>query len=267
MLLLAKLYTLFSGSSGNSTYIGSNDDTGILIDAGRSAKQIENALSIFNINSKRIQAIFVTHEHTDHIKGIKVLASRYNIPVYSSMGTIKAMEEMNILNGKFKYGVIDEKGICIGGMFIVPFRTSHDSRESVGYKIRTQDYKEIVIAMDIGVVSDDVRHALNGCDLAVIESNHDINMLKSGSYPYFLKRRILSSTGHLSNDDCAKELPDLVRSGVKKFILAHLSSENNVENLALATAVCSLNAHNMKKGIDFDISVAPKEMCCGAVVI
>lgn len=263
---MAKLCTLFSGSSGNSTYIGS-DDIGILIDAGRSAKQLENAMKVNNIDSSKIQAIFVTHEHTDHIKGINVLASRYNIPIYSSHGTIKAMEEMGVLNGKFKYGVIDEKGISIGGMFVEPFKTSHDSKESVGYKIKTYDYKKIVIAMDIGVVSDRVRDALKDCDVAIIESNHDVNMLKSSKYPYFLKRRILSNVGHLSNDDCAKELPDLVRSGVKRFILAHLSCENNIPNLALATSVCSLEAEGMRKGIDFDISVAPKENCYDAIVI
>lgn len=267
MFLLAKLCTLFSGSSGNSTYIGSSNNAGILIDAGRTAKQLENAMLANNIDSSKIQAIFVTHEHSDHIKGIRVLASRYNIPVYSSMGTIKAMEEMNIFSGKFKYGVIGEQGMCVCGMCIQPFRTSHDSKESVGYKIKTQDDKTIVIAMDIGFVSDNVRNALKGCDVAIIESNHDVNMLKSGKYPYFLKRRILSNTGHLSNDDCAKELPDLVRSGVKKFILAHLSSENNVPNLALATSVCHLESQNMKKGIDFDISVAPKENCCESIVV
>lgn len=263
---LARFCTLFSGSSGNSYYIGSGD-AAILIDAGRSAKQIEHAIQSNELDIKAVRAIFVTHEHSDHIKGIRVLASRYGLKVYSSKGTLEALENMEVLNGKFPYDVIDERGIEIAGMFVVPFATSHDSRESVGYIIKTADDRKLVIATDIGIVSDTVRSAVKGSDLAVIESNHDVHMLQNGSYPYYLKRRILSKTGHLSNEACAEELPKFAKTGATRFVLAHLSGENNLPLLAYETALSSLQACGMKKGIDFQLFVAPKENIGGKSMI
>lgn len=258
---------MFSGSSGNSIYIES-DGYGILIDAGRSAKQIQNAMSASNIDISRLKSIFVTHEHSDHIRGVRVLAGRYNIPVYSSLGTIKAMEELGAVDSKVNCCVIDSKGIDVAGMRVKPFRTSHDSRESIGYCVITSDDKKIVVATDTGFISDEVRSQFCGADIAVIEANHDVNMLKSGRYPYFLKRRILSDTGHLSNEDCARELPQLVKSGVRRFILAHLSAENNIPQLALQTCISSLEMSDMKRGRDFEISVAPREnFSCEPMII
>ena len=263
---MARFCTLFSGSKGNSFYIGCGD-CAILIDAGRSAKQLENALMSNDLDVNTIKAIFITHEHTDHIQGIRVLASRYNIKVYASNGTLNELMRMNILNGKFPYGIIDSRGIKIDGIEVVPFRTSHDSVESVGYIVKTPDKRKIVIATDIGYISETVRKSIEGSDLLVIESNHDVRMLQNGSYPYNLKRRILSNIGHLSNEACAKELPSLAKTGTTRFVLAHLSSENNVPELAYETSKSYLTQAGLKEDVDFKLYVAPKENIGGKSII
>ena len=159
---MAKVCPLFSGSSGNSCYIGTGEH-GILVDAGRTAKQMEGALSANDINISSVRAIFVTHEHTDHVKGLRVLASRHHIKVYSSMGTLEALNDMQILSGKFPCDVISENGIQEAGMEIRPFHTSHDSAESVGYRISLPNGRVVVVATDLGFVSEEVRSALAGC--------------------------------------------------------------------------------------------------------
>ena len=263
---MAKVCPLFSGSSGNSYYIGTGEH-GILVDAGRTAKQMEGALSANDINISSVRAIFVTHEHTDHVKGLRVLASRHHIKVYSSMGTLEALNDMQILSGKFPCDVISENGIQEAGMEIRPFHTSHDSAESVGYRISLPNGRVVVVATDLGVVSEEVRSALAGCDVAVMESNHDVGMLQSGGYPYYLKRRILSPQGHLSNSACAQELPDLVRQGTTRILLAHLSRENNIPQLAYQTALCSLLEQGMKAGEDFLLQVSPVENSGGHTLL
>ena len=152
---MAKVCPLFSGSSGNSYYIGTGEH-GILVDAGRTAKQMEGALSANDINISSVRAIFVTHEHTDHVKGLRVLASRHHIKVYSSMGTLEALNDMQILSGKFPCDVISENGIQEAGMEIRPFHTSHDSAESVGYRISLPNGRVVVVATDLGFVSEAV---------------------------------------------------------------------------------------------------------------
>lgn len=255
---MTRLCPIFSGSKGNSIYL-SCGDSNILIDAGKSAKQLEISLRENGIDATKINAILVTHEHVDHVSALRVFASRYGIKVYSSKGTLSALKDMSILNGKFAYDEIPSIGREICGMFATPFYTSHDSTESVGYIIDTQDGKKVAIATDMGFMSDSARESINSCDTIFIESNHDVGMLKNGRYPYYLKRRILSKKGHLSNSDCANELPGFVRSGAKRLILAHLSEENNTPDVAYQTAVCSLNENGMKEGTDFDIYIAPKE--------
>lgn len=255
---LARLCPLFSGSRGNSTYIASSG-VGILIDAGKSAKQIEISLRENNICVRSIKAIFITHEHTDHIQGVRVLASRYGIKVFASSGTMSKLEEIGVINGKFPCEVVTERGVEIAGMFVRPFKTPHDSAHSVGYSVNTVDGKRAVVATDIGYMSDEVRDSIKGADAVVIESNHDVKMLQNGPYPYYLKRRILSQIGHLSNEACAVELPFFINSGTRKFVLAHLSAENNVPELARETAVYKLSEYGMKPGYDFDLCVAPKE--------
>ena len=249
---------LFSGSKGNSIFVGTKKE-GILVDAGRSCKQIERALFENEIDINAIKAIFLTHEHSDQVSGVRVFASKYNLKVFASKGTMEAIEQKGLFNGKFPCDILNDAGTDVSGMFINFFKTPHDSADSVGYIIKTSDGKKAVIATDIGFVSDTVKNAIIGADAVVIESNHNVKMLENGPYPYYLKRRILSDKGHLSNECCAEVLPYFIENGSTKFILAHLSQENNTPDLAFETAICSLKSHNMKENVDFKMFVAPAE--------
>lgn len=253
---MAKFCAMFSGSSGNCTYVSSGEAS-LLVDAGVSARSICNALVSIGSDINKIAAIFVTHEHSDHIKGLKTLISKYGIPIYANAGTINGILECTKVEDTCFHELKTGDSIEIAGMNVSSFCTSHDSRESVGFRIHTQDGKRIAIATDLGFVSDTVMCNLSECDVVMIESNHDIGMLQNGRYPYFLKRRILSKTGHLSNEDCACILPKLCRSGAKNFVLAHLSSDNNVPELALETAVSAMKMSGIPSG-DYKIEVAPR---------
>lgn len=253
---MARICPLFSSSKGNSTYVGT-DKIGVLIDAGKSAKQLEQTLSANNININAIKAIFITHEHSDHIQGLKIFASRYKLKVFASPGTLQALEQKGVLTDDFAAEAIDFNGTEVCGMYIKAFETPHDSSQSVGYIINTNDNKSAVIATDIGYVTDSIRSAIYGSDVALFESNHDVRMLQNGPYPYYLKQRILSNIGHLSNESCAAELPNFIKNGTNKFILAHLSQENNIPELACETAICQLSLHGMASGKDFQLVVAP----------
>lgn len=263
---MAKICPLFSGSRGNSYYIGSAG-SGILIDAGRSAKQLENALSSNQIDIESIRAIFVTHEHTDHVQGLRVFASRHKIKVYASADTLCALERMGAVNEKVDSSEIGSGGIAVDNMLIKPFATSHDCVGSVGYTVCLSDDTKIALATDTGIITDEMYGAITGCDAVIIESNHDVGMLMNGAYPYELKRRILSSSGHLSNDDCSKLLPKLVESGAKRFILAHLSRDNNMPFIAENSAIYELSQSGMKRNRDFTLMVAPPETLGECVVL
>lgn len=263
---MARFCTLFSGSSGNSYYIGS-ERAGILLDAGRTAKQLDAMLARCGISSEAIQGIFVTHEHSDHIKGLRVFASKHHLPVFASAGTLAELERLNCLSTKYEAQTIESTGMECAGMFIKPFHTSHDSAESIGYRIETHDGRQIAISTDLGYLSEEVRREMTGADMIVLESNHDVSMLQNGSYPYPLKRRILSKTGHLSNTACADELYGFASSGTTRFVLTHLSSENNTPELAYQTSLCALSLSGLKQGIDFELYVAPKENNEGKMII
>ena len=234
---MAKAVPLFSGSKGNSYFLGTATQ-GVLIDAGRSCKQIENALLTNSIDPRIIGAVFITHEHTDHCSAVKVLASRYNFKVYASQGTLEALERA----------------------------TPHDAAESCCYSVTLADGKTATIATDMGYMTDDVRNAVAHSNFAVIESNHDVDMLKNGPYPFVLKKRILSKYGHLSNPDCAAELAGLVQSGTLRLMLGHLSEQNNTPSIALNTAVNELSKYGMNRGIDYTLDVAPVETNAKSVI-
>lgn len=265
---MARYCPLFSGSEGNCTYIG-NADAGILIDAGVSAKRIEAALAARDIDPRRIAAIFVTHEHSDHIAGLKVLTKRYGMRVYATRGTMEALcesEKVAVGTACFALPADDVTTVTEGGCAVTAFTTPHDSRQSCGYRIRTADDRTVAIATDIGNMTPTVRAAITGCDLIHIESNHDIPMLCGGPYPDFLKQRILAATGHLSNPACAAELAALAKSGTTRFVLAHLSRHNNRPDLALATARGALSQNGLLEGADYLLRVAAPEDERGVMV-
>ena len=248
---------LFSGSKGNSYYIGSATE-GVLIDAGRSCRQIELAMESNGLDMRSVGALFITHEHIDHCAAVRVLAKKYDLPVYASAGTLRALEYSSKLPEGCKTFVIEDKA-DIGNMRIERFDTPHDAAESCCYLVNTADGKRALIATDMGYFTDEIRQAAQTGDFAVIESNHDIDMLKTGPYPYMLKKRILSDKGHLSNEACSLELSELVRSGTLRLMLGHLSEQNNTPGLALRTAIAELSRSGMKRGSDFTLDVAPVE--------
>lgn len=258
---MARICPLFSGSSGNCIYVGSGNG-GILVDAGVSARRIQQSLLAHDIDPAGISAIFITHEHSDHVAGLRVFAGRLGIRVYASTGTLRALEDMSIVSGQisaFDIGAGAEEA----GMRVTAFNTSHDSAQSVGYRIHTPDSRTIAVATDLGEVTEHVRRNMMGADLVVLESNHDVRMLQNGQYPYFLKRRILSATGHLSNEACATELEALAYSGTTRFILGHLSRDNNHPDLAYQTAASALECVGLTEGSDYVLSVAsPADTGC-----
>ena len=254
---MATFCSLSSGSSGNCIYI-ENGGTSILIDAGISLRAISKALAGIGADIRNVRAVFVTHEHSDHIRGLPVLTSRYDIPIYASPGTVAGIiTETDISPERLRELTT---GCCeeVGGLCVSSFGTSHDSRESVGYRIHTSGGYDLAVATDLGYVDESVMDGLYACRLVMLESNHDVGMLRNGRYPYFLKRRILSDRGHLSNDECAAVLPELVRGGAEHFVLAHLSRDNNIPELAVETSVSQLTVSHFRRDSDYTIEAAPR---------
>ncbi|MCL2376770.1 MAG: MBL fold metallo-hydrolase [Defluviitaleaceae bacterium] len=241
--------TIASGSSGNSVFV-STHSTKILIDAGLSGKTIEAGLRSNGINCAEIDAIFVTHEHTDHIKGVGVLSRRYNLPIYATAGTWDYFAHFDVI-GKIadhnKLFVTPDTPIVMDDMEVVPFDIPHDASQPVGYTIKTICHK-IAIATDLGHINDNVAKNIHEADVILIESNHDLQMLTNGSYPAHLKRRILSNTGHLSNVSCGRFLADTFSTKTKHIFLGHLSQENNRPILAYETVKDILLANKIDVG-------------------
>lgn len=253
--IMAKFCSLYSSSSGNCTYIGAAGG-GILIDIGVSAKKTAEALADIGVDPSEIAAIFVTHEHNDHIKGVRVFAARHGIDVYASAGTLAGMEALRAIDAKTRTHVMPAAGVEAGGCFVRPFRTPHDARESTGFTVTTPDGKRIAVATDIGCVTPTVLDAVTGSDLILLESNHDLRMLQNGPYPYFLKERILSDHGHLCNDRCAETAVRLLESGTTRFVLGHLSKENNLPALARETTRAELQIAGAQENLDYLLQVA-----------
>ena len=256
-----RLCSIASGSSGNCIYVGS-DATNLLIDTGISGKKVEFGLNSLDLTTKDLNGIFVTHEHSDHIKGLGVIARKCGVPIYATSGTIRAMKESGSL-GKLPEGIFHEiqgdSDYQVGDLTIHPFHISHDAAEPVGYRIHQGEHS-VGIATDMGVYDEYIVDNLKGLDALLLEANHDVNMLQVGSYPYYLKRRILGERGHLSNETAGKLVCRLLHDGMKDILLGHLSKENNYEALAYET-VCSevTMGDNPYKAKDFRIAVAHRD--------
>ncbi|HIT89461.1 MAG TPA: MBL fold metallo-hydrolase [Candidatus Merdenecus merdavium] len=255
------LCSITSGSSGNCIYIGSEKDS-ILVDVGISGKRVEQGLNKIDMTTKDIQGILITHEHSDHIKGVGVLARKYEIPIYGTKGTISAMKESSSL-GKIPDDLFREikadESFQINDLNIQPFAISHDAAEPVAYRVEHQG-NAVAIATDLGTYDDYIIEHLKNLDVLLLEANHDINMLQVGSYPYYLKQRILGNRGHLSNDTAGRLLCEILHDDLKEVILGHLSKDNNYEALAYET-VCSevTMGENPYKASDFHIRVAKRD--------
>ncbi len=237
------LCPLRSSSKGNASIVFSRG-TRILVDCGISGKVLEQCLASAGIGPDTIDGIVVTHEHTDHIKGIGIISRRHNLPIYANSGTWRAMRQ--------SLGRIDEDNIrvfetgrefYINDINVTSFPISHDAAEPVGYTF-VHGGEKVAIATDMGVVGDNVLEALCGCHTALIEANYELNMLEIGTYPYDLKCRIKSDCGHLCNSDCGRLARALADGGTKKIILGHLSEENNYPPIAYGTVRECLHGTN-----------------------
>lgn len=254
---MSKACQLFSGSKGNSVYVACSTGK-FLVDVGVSAKRTEKALDEIGVSPSELCGIFVTHEHIDHISGLRVFASRYNLDVYAHPDVITAMRNTKKIDDKVKTREITSP-LELSGVKIIPFENSHDSVACLGYRFDMSDGRSICICTDTGYVTDDARKKMRGCDLAFLESNHEVTMLQNGTYTYQLKQRILSNSGHLSNDSCAEYACELVRGGTTRIVLSHLSRENNMPDIAYQTTLCALKQEGFKENKDFRLSVSPQE--------
>lgn len=263
------LCSIASGSSGNCIYVGS-DSTSILVDVGISGKRIEEGLRTIDRTTKDCQGILITHEHSDHIKGLGVVSRKHKIPIYCTKGTMEELEGMSGL-GKMPEGLFRpiraDQAFTIGDLEIRPFHISHDAAEPVGYRVNHGD-KSVGIATDLGFYNDYIVENLQGLDALLLEANHDVNMLQVGAYPYYLKQRILGERGHLSNETAGRLLCRLLHDRMKQILLGHLSRENNYEALAYET-VCSevTMGENPWKSSDFKISVARRDTASELVTV
>lgn len=249
--------SLISGSQGNSYFL-SDKNTNLLLDIGISGKQLEAKMKSIDRDIKAIDGILVSHEHSDHIKGVGIISRRYNIPIFANEKTWEAMDLKlgNIKDNNKKIFKTDSE-FQIKSINIKPFKSYHDAVEPVGFSVFDNN-KKISIATDIGKVDGNILNNLSGSDLVVLEANHDEDILKASSYPYYLKRRILSTSGHLSNVDCGKAMVKLLEHNIKNFVLAHLSRENNFPSLAVSTVKEELTNSNINLR-DIDISLALRD--------
>ena len=252
--------SLSSGSSGNCIFAGCNG-TNILIDAGRSAKAIAGLLAQIDLKIGDINAIFVTHEHIDHVSALKVLISKNKIPVYMVWESFDNLpEDYKAALGEVINFISPKDKVTIGELQVECYETPHDSAASVGYIIGPsgeKPWKAIGIATDIGYMSDEIVESVSGCRVVYIESNHDLEMLKNSSYPAQVKKRIKSKQGHLSNKECADVLPHFIKNGARKIILYHLSGENNTKELAVKESKTSILEAKLNVGTVY-LGVAPK---------
>ena len=252
-----KFCSLFSGSSGNSLFVSSHQ-TRLLIDSGLSGIKVQNALKKINEEAKSLKGILITHEHRDHICGAGVLSRRFDLPIYANEKTWKSMapDLGKIADHNIRTFNFEEK-LTIEDLEVKAFKTSHDAAESCGFCI-DDGKNRIGVATDTGVVTPEMINALGHCQLAIIESNHDIGMLDAGFYPFYLKQRIKSDFGHLSNEVAGNFVKELISKGTEKILLAHLSQENNFPLLAYETSARILTQAGVDLKKDVQLSVAKR---------
>ena len=251
-----------SGSSGNSTYIGS-DKTHILVDAGISKKRTLEGLAQADIGLCDISAILITHEHADHISALGVLERACSVPVYATEGTIRGIlagkNAGNLQKDIFRIIKADEP-FTVGDILIKPLKICHDANEPVCFRFENGG-KSAAIVTDLGIYDQYLVENLRGLNIIMAEANHDVRMLEAGRYPYFLKQRILGKYGHLSNESGGRLLADILNDDVREIILAHLSKENNYPSLAKLSVETEIDAaKNKYKSSDFKITAARPDL-------
>ncbi len=252
-----KFCPLVSGSSGNSTYI-SNGNTHILIDAGISCKQLTEHIRQLDLDPEDIDALFITHEHVDHIKGAGVLSRKYNIPVYATPGTWQGIGstvgDFSPENVRYVY---PDRMMVVGDLCVKPFAIPHDTIEPEADSVFTENRK-LTVATDIGHVTECIKENIYDSDVLLLEANHDVDMLKNGSYPWPLKKRILGERGHISNVAAGDALSEIMSGTLKYVFLGHLSKENNEPHLAYETVGKILEHNRIKVGTYLQLDMASR---------
>ena len=248
-----KICLLASGSGGNSICV-QNGSSSVLIDAGLTGKKIEERLRGVGFDPAGLQAVVVSHEHSDHIKGVGVLARRYGLPVWMTEGTLNASKK--IFRGSERIRVFEnDEAFSIGDLSFQAFQLPHDAADPVNFSV-TDGHSNVTIATDMGTVTQLVYQYMRRADLVIIETNYDRQLLMDGPYPWVLKQRINSTHGHLSNDGAAEALCNLAREGLKQAVLAHLSEKNNRPELARETCADMLQGQGIRS---FPMSVAEQD--------
>ncbi len=255
-----ELCSIASGSNGNCIYTG-DANTHLLIDAGISGKRIEAGLNNIELKSSEISGILVTHEHSDHISGLGVMARRYGIPIYATAGTIdyiKYCSSAGKIDESLFNVVREDEEFTIGTLTVRPIHVSHDAAQPVAYRV-SDGKNDVAVMTDLGYFDDYIVENISGLDILLLESNHDIRMLETGSYPYHLKQRILGRRGHLSNETAGKLLCRVLHDNIKHVFLGHLSGENNYDKLAFETVRMEVDMGDVPyKCTDFDLSIASR---------
>lgn len=254
-----RFVSIASGSSGNCIYIGS-DRTHILVDAGITNKRIETGLNALGVDFKELDGICITHEHSDHICGLKVAMKKHPVPIYGTRETL--CEIHKAAGGEIPAEYFVEVGpdcrFQLGDLRVNPFAIDHDAANPLAYRVECGD-KAVAVVTDLGNYSTYTINRLLKLDALLLESNHDVHMLQAGPYPYYLKRRILGDQGHLSNESAGHLLCELLHDDLKHVLLGHISKENNYPELAYEAVRLEVTlGANPYKGSDFDIRVASR---------
>ena len=253
-----RLCSIASGSSGNCIYVGT-DTTHVLVDVGISRKRTEEGLHSLGIDPGELDAVFITHEHSDHISGLGVFSRKYNVPIYATPKTVEAIcrcKSLGAIDGDLFQTVCADESFTIKDITVNPMRISHDAADPVAYRF-SHGKQKFGVVTDLGTYNDYTVECLKGMDALLLEANHDVNMLQVGPYPYPLKQRILGDRGHLSNENSGRLLCRLLHDNLKYIVLGHLSKENNMPQLAYETVRLEINqADSPYKAGDFPIQVA-----------
>ncbi|MDD2212955.1 MAG: MBL fold metallo-hydrolase [Oscillospiraceae bacterium] len=253
----AQSFSLCSGSSGNAYYVSSGS-TSVLIDAGLNCKKLTEALLAREVDPASLSAVFITHEHRDHVAALDVLARKYRLPVYMNEATWRAYAGSISQPERLDWRVFpSDSKLFVGDLKVNSFRTPHDAAESVGYKVET-GRSVVSVFTDLGHLNQQLLDTVSGSDLVYVEANYDPTMLQNGSYPWPLKQRIAGPRGHLANENAAQAMLNLISRGTRQFVLAHLSRENNLPELAELTVIQSLYQAGMVRDRDYQLAIAPR---------
>lgn len=263
-----QMCSIASGSSGNCIYVGSGESH-VLVDVGISKKKVEIGLDAIGLKGQDIKGIFITHEHSDHIKGLGVLSRKYAIPIYATAKTwhmILSDKSLGYIEPDLHREIRADVQVVIGELSVTPFSTSHDAVEPVCYTFRNAD-KKISVVTDLGCYDDYVRMNLENSNVLFIEANHDVRMLEVGKYPYFLKQRILGDFGHLSNEASGRLIRHLIHDRLSHIVLGHLSQENNMPDLAYESVRLEMEDMVKESVGELKLTVANRDCVSDLIII